>query len=517
MKIFTAKQLYKADEITLYRQQISSIDLMERAAEQVFIWLDNLLQGASVPIHIFCGIGNNGGDGLAVGRMLLHKKYNVKCYVVNYSDQRSPCFLTNYNRIKNMASLWPSLLKKEADFPEIQKEDILIDAIFGIGLNRPLEGWVKNLIQYLNISNAFILSIDIPSGLFVDVPTPDKDAVIKANITLTFQAPKLVFFLPETGVFSKSMEILPIGLDAAYLTKTPTEALLIQKQEILTMYVPREKFGHKGTYGHSLLIGGSYGKMGAVTLAALSCLRVGAGKVTAGIPTCGYTILQTAVPEVMVLTDTDENEITNFSFPIHPEVIGIGIGLGTSAGTEKGFLKFLKTQKNPMVIDADALNILAKNPKALKDVPKMSVLTPHPGELERLIGTWTDDFDKLKKTKALSKKHNWIIAIKGAHTITVYQDKLYVNTTGNPGMATAGSGDVLTGIITGLISQGYETLDAAIFGVYLHGSAGDIAVEKTGFASLIASDIVSHIGDAYLELFQREEPVNKGNLKIFVK
>jgi len=505
MKIYTAKQFYEADKATVEKQKITSIDLMERAAELVFQWLDGQLQGAKVPIHIFCGIGNNGGDGLALGRMLLQKEYNVTCYVVNYSNQRSPCFLINYDRIKNVHPLWPLLMKEESDFPNIQKEDIVIDAIFGIGLNRPLLGWVKDLIQHLNASQAFILSIDIPSGLFVDIPTPDKDAVIKANITLTFQAPKLVFFLPETAVFSKSEEILPIGLDAAYLAKTPTEAVLIQKQEILAMYVPREKFGHKGTYGHSLLIGGSYGKMGAVTLAALSCLRAGAGKVTVGIPKCGYTVLQTAVPEVMVLTDTDENEITNFSFPIHPEVIGIGIGLGTSAKTEKGFLKFLKTQKKPMVIDADALNILAKNPKSLKDVPKMSILTPHPGELERLIGRWTDDFDKLIKTKALSKKHHLVIVIKGAHTITVYQDKLYVNTTGNPGMATAGSGDVLTGIITGLISQGYGTLDAAIFGVYLHGSAGDIAVQKTGYESLIAGDIVSHIGDAYLELIRVDE------------
>ncbi|PIZ07314.1 MAG: NAD(P)H-hydrate epimerase, partial [Flavobacteriaceae bacterium CG_4_10_14_0_8_um_filter_34_31] len=196
MKIYTAKQFYEADKATVEKQKITSIDLMERAAELVFQWLDGQLQGAKVPIHIFCGIGNNGGDGLALGRMLLQKEYNVTCYVVNYSNQRSPCFLINYDRIKNVHPLWPLLMKEESDFPNIQKEDIVIDAIFGIGLNRPLLGWVKDLIQHLNASQAFILSIDIPSGLFVDIPTPDKDAVIKANITLTFQAPKLVFFLP---------------------------------------------------------------------------------------------------------------------------------------------------------------------------------------------------------------------------------------------------------------------------------------------------------------------------------
>jgi hydroxyethylthiazole kinase-like uncharacterized protein yjeF len=369
--------------------------------------------------------------------------------------------------------------------------------------------WVQNLIKHINTSKAYILSIDIPSGMFIDTPTPDKEAVIKANFTLTFQAPKLVFFLPETGVFTQNLDILNIGLDREYLSKTKTDVLWILKEDALAMYKPREKFSNKGTYGHSIIVGGSYGKMGAVTLAATACLRAGAGKVTAFMPKCGYSILQTAVPEAMVITDTDENQLTGLTWDIQPDVIGVGIGMGTSAETEKGFLEFLKVQKKPMVIDADAINILAKNPKAIKDIPIKSVLTPHPGELERLIGKWTDDFDKLDKVKKLSKKHDLIFVLKETHTITVYKENMYINSTGNQGMATAGTGDVLTGMITGLLSQGYDPLVAAIFGVYLHGSAGNIAVETKGYQALIAGDLLSHIGEAYVALFQRDEPVDQ--------
>ncbi|MCR9183137.1 MAG: NAD(P)H-hydrate dehydratase [Flavobacteriaceae bacterium] len=505
MKIFTAKQMYEADKATEAKEGITSIDLMERAARQAFEWIDNSLKGSQVPIHIFCGIGNNGGDGMALGRMLLNKGYTTHCYVVNYSEKRSKCFLINYDRYKNTTKVWPKLIKGTHDFPELTNEGILVDAIFGIGLNRPLEGWVKELVQHINKANAFTLSIDIPSGLFIDAPTPDFEAVIKANLTLTFQAPKLPFFLPETAGFTQSFQILDIGLDPEYLFKTPTEAKLILKNDTQGMYLPRRKFDHKGSYGHALIVGGSYGKMGAVTLATKSCLRSGAGKVTAYIPKCGYSILQTAVPEAMVNTDENEKQITQFPTPGDYQAIGIGIGLGTHKETAKGFANALKNQKAPLVLDADALNLLSENKELLELVPPKSVLTPHPGELQRLIGNWKNDFDKLAKTKKLSKELDSIIVIKGAHTITVYKDNLYINTTGNPGMATAGTGDVLTGIITGLIAQGYDPLIAAVFGVYLHGSAGDIASQHQGFNSLIAGDLIDFLGDVFLSLLNQSD------------
>jgi hydroxyethylthiazole kinase-like uncharacterized protein yjeF len=512
VKIFTAKQMYEADKATEAKEGITSIDLMERAAQQVFVWIENRLQGSQVPIHIFCGIGNNGGDGLAIARMLLNKDYKVICYIVNYSEKRSPCFLTNFARLKENNKVWPKQIKEEHDYPELSNEGIIVDAMFGIGINRPLDGWVKGLVNHVNQSGAFILSIDVPSGLFVDAPTPDFDAIIKANLTLTFQAPKLAFFLPETARFSQALEILNIGLDPEHLQQTPTEARLVLKQDAMKMYIPRGKFSHKGTYGHALIAGGSYGKMGAVTLAAKACLRAGAGKVTTLIPKCGYNIIQTAVPEAMVITETTENQITQFSIPGEFQAIGVGPGLGTHPETAKGFKSFLSDCKIPLVLDADALNLMGENKKLLELVPEKSVLTPHPGELQRLIGSWKDDYDKLAKVKKLSKKRDVIIVIKGAHTITVYQDQLYVNTTGNPGMATAGSGDVLTGFITGLLAQDYDALTAAIFGVYLHGLAGDLAAQQTGVNALIAGDIVEFLGDGFIELFRPDDVVgNKKN------
>lgn len=407
MKIFTAKQMYEADKATEAKEGITSIDLMERAARQVFEWIDQRLQGSQVPIHIFCGIGNNGGDGMALGRMLIDKGYNTHCYVVNYSDKRSKCFLINYDRYKNSTKEWPKLLTGEHDFPELTNEGIIVDAIFGIGLNRPLEGWVKKLVQHINKAGAFTLSIDVPSGLFIDAPTPDFDAIIKANLTLSFQAPKLAFFLPETARFSQALEILNIGLDPEHLQQTPTEARLVLKQDALKMYIPREKDGHKGTYGHALIAGGSYGKMGAVTLAAKACLRAGAGKVTTLIPKCGYNIIQTAVPEAMVITETTENQITQFSIPGEFQAIGVGPGLGTHLETAKGFKSFLSDCKIPLVLDADALNLMGENKKLLELVPEKSVLTPHPGELQRLIGSWKNDYDKLAKVKKTIQKKGY--------------------------------------------------------------------------------------------------------------
>ena len=506
MKIFSKDQIYKGDKLTAERQQISSTDLMERAGTQIFNWMDMRMQGAQVPIHVFCGIGNNGGDGLVLARHLILDGYNVKTYVVNCSDKRSKDFLINYDRIKNVTKAWPLLLKCAEDFPEIHPDDIIVDAVFGIGLNRAVDEWVKNLFVHFRSTKAFALSIDIPSGLSTDEVPKDEDAVVWAGYTLSFASPKLIFFLPETSKYTVQWEVLDIGLDQEYLYTTQTEAVLIGKHEVLPNYIPREKFSHKGQFGHALIVGGSYGKIGAVTLASKAALSVGAGLVSAFVPKCGYIPLQSSFPECMVITDTEDEFISNITFDITPTVVGIGVGIDINPKTITAFEAFLKTNKTPLVIDADGINILSKKKGLLKLLPEASVLTPHPKELERLIGTWKDDFDKLKKVKAFSKKHNTIVVVKGAHTITVFDDKLYVNTTGNPGLATAGSGDVLTGIITGLISQQYHPLTAAIFGVYLHGKSADIAVEDFGYQSLNASHVIDYLGEAFLDLFKQPEP-----------
>lgn len=507
MKLFSKEQIYEGDKLTTERQNISSTDLMERAGTQIFNWIHMRMQGAQVPIHVFCGIGNNGGDGLVLARHLTTHGYNVITYIVNCSDKRSKDFLINYERIKEVTKDWPKMLSCNADFSEIVigVDDIIVDAVFGIGLNRPPNDWVQELFQRWRSSKAFTLSIDIPSGLYTDKAVEDENAVVHAGYTLSFQSPKLVFFLPETAKYSVQWEVLDIGIDRDYLMQTETEVELISKFEVLPLYKPREKFAHKGDFGHVMILGGSYGKIGAVNLASRAALSSGAGLVTAYVPKCGYHSIQTSIPEVMVITDENDTNISNINFEIEPTVIGIGVGLGQATETLKTYEAFLKKNKVPLVIDADGINILSQKKSLLKLLPQQTTLTPHLKELERLIGKWSDDFDMLKKVKTFSKKHNVIVLIKGAHSITVFGDKMYINTTGNPGMATAGCGDVLTGIISGLIAQGYEPLVATIFAVYLHGKSADISLEDYGYQSLIASHVIETIGEAYIDLFKKPE------------
>ncbi|SHH64508.1 bifunctional ADP-dependent NAD(P)H-hydrate dehydratase/NAD(P)H-hydrate epimerase [Winogradskyella jejuensis] len=505
MKIFSKTQIYEGDKITEQRQSLPPSELMERAGLQIFNWMHLRMQGAQVPIHIFCGIGNNGGDGLVIARHLITHGYNVEVYVVNCGNSRSQDFLTSYDKVKAVTKKWPQLLKCETDFPEIHKDDIIVDAIFGIGLNRSIEDWIKALFHHFKASDAFTLSVDIPSGWYTDKPIQDKDGVVRANYTLSFQSPKLIFFLPETSDCTVQWEVIDIGIDREYLISSETEYELISKNEVLPMYKPREKFSHKGDFGHGLIIGGSYGKIGAVQLATRSVLSSGAGLATAYVPKCGYYPLQSSLPEAMVIANADEKKITDINFDIEPSAIGIGVGLGKSSETVSALQTFLKSNKAPLVIDADAINIISENNALLKSIPENSILTPHPKELERLVGKWSDDFDKLKKASDFSVKHKVIVVIKGAHTITVFGEKKYINVTGNPGMATGGSGDVLTGVITGLLCQKYNPIEATLFGVYLHGRAGDLAIEEYGYQSLLAGHIIDYLGEAYIDLFKQPE------------
>lgn len=502
MKIFDVAQLAEADKITSKKQGITSGDLMERAATLVFEEIHKRLNKAEVPVKVFCGTGNNGGDGLVIARLLKQEGYEVHVFIVNFTSNRSDDFLSNYSKLKETGSSWPGLIKKETDFPDLSSRDFIIDAIFGIGINRPPEGWVGDLIRHINNSGAFILAVDMPSGLFANKIPTKEDAVIKANYTLSFQAPKLVFFLPQAGDFVGDVQVLDIGLDREFLANAPAVAQLIDKQECISLYRPRKKFTHKGTYGHSFIIGGSYGKIGSISLTATAALRTGAGLVTIYAPKCGYEILQTVLPEAMVITDEGERELQNINFDVKPDVICFGMGSGTSKATAATYKELLQKIKAPMVIDADGLNLLAKNSGFVELIPKKSILTPHPKELERLIGEWIDDFDKLEKARKFSAKHDLILIIKGSHTIIIYKDHMYINNSGNPGMATAGAGDVLSGVLTAMISQKYEPLEAAVLGVFLHGRAGDIAAEKVGYQGLIAGDIANHMGAAFLDLFK---------------
>lgn len=504
MKILSAEQLKQADTYTVEKANIPSINLMERAATLCFQWIHARLNGNGLPIHVFCGPGNNGGDGLVIARHLKQHGYNVFVYVVNSKKDRTQEFLINYDRLKEIG-VWATILSEDTEMPAITENDMVIDAIFGLGISRKPAGVFKKVIQHINASNAYVLAIDVPSGLYADKPVDDTEVVIKAYHVLTFQTPKTAFFLPESKNYLVSHNVIDIGLDSEFIYNLEANKFVTEKMHVLAMYKPRQKFSHKGDYGHSLIIGGSYGKIGAVSLASRAALNIGSGLVTAYIPKCGYQVLQTALPEVMVEVDA-ENQIENIDAKIDATVIGIGVGLGTATKTFNAFAEFLKKNKTPLVIDADAINLLAKDKKLLGFIPEGSVLTPHPKEFERLVGQSKNDFERLHKLEQLAKQLKSIVLLKGAHTAIAFDDKIFFNNTGNTALATAGSGDVLTGIITGLMAQGYTALEATVFGVYLHGKTAEVAMQDLVLETFTASDIIEYLPIAIKDLFKREAP-----------
>ncbi|MDP2089413.1 MAG: NAD(P)H-hydrate dehydratase [Flavobacteriaceae bacterium] len=499
MKILAAEQIHLADKATIGRKGINSIDLMENAAFQCFDFIQKNYQVKNQPFKIISGVGNNGGDGLVIARYLNEINADITCYIVHFSDKQSDDFKTNLEKLKSL-KVEIHHIYDENELPEIQSNDIVIDAIFGVGIKKSPYGFTKKLIQQLNNSGAYILSIDLPSGLMADKTVDDQEAVIKSNKTLTFQVPKLAFLLPENQSYCADFEVLDIGLNQDFINSLETNHFFITKLDLQQLYKPRHQFSHKGNFGHSLLIGGSYGKIGAISLTAKGALKMGSGLVSAYIPKCGYQILQTSIPEVMVEVD-NESEIHHFNYKTIANVTGIGPGLGLHEKTIDGFLTFLKLQKNPMVIDADALNILAQNKSSLKFIPKNSVLTPHPKEFERLVGTWKNDFEKLEKLREFSNKYQLIVVLKGAYTIVAHQNKLHFNSTGNAALATAGSGDVLTGMITGLIAQAYTPLEASLIGVYIHGKTADIYTMEFPYETFTASEIINLLPLAVKDTF----------------
>jgi len=495
MKILSTDQIYQADKATIKNKPIASIDLMEFAANQCFNRICELIKNKSSIIHVFCGIGNNGGDGLVVARKLIEAKYLVNTYIVNFSNKRSDDFKVNYERLTQLY-VTPIEISDISSFPEISKNEVVIDAIFGIGIKRAPRGFVKEIIQKINNSACLIISIDFPSGLYAESTVDDEESVIRSEYVFTFQNPKLAFFLSENSEFCKNWEVIDIGLDRQFINSLSTNFETVENHNIKSIYLPREKFSHKGTFGHSLIIGGSYGKIGAVVLASRSALRIGSGLVTVYIPKCGYQVVQTHNPEVMVEVD-EENYLQHFNFDTKPTVIGIGIGLGIHHKTKDGFAKFLKNNIIPLVIDADALNILALHKELWSLIPINSVLTPHPKEFERLVGKWNNDYEKLDLLIKFSSEINSVVILKGAYTAIAFQNKVYFNTTGNPALATAGSGDVLTGIICGLMAQKYTAIDASILGVYLHGKSADIAIEsEETMETFIASSGIDFLSKA---------------------
>ncbi len=494
MKIFTAEQIKNCDRFTIENEPISSINLMERAAKACTNWLIANSRN-NENFYLVCGNGNNGGDGFAIARMLYQKGFDVTVFVDKSNNRFSEDAAENYQRLKEISGI------EIFDFDEIenfkfQENVTIVDALFGTGLNKNIEGKTKNLIEFLNSLHFRKVSVDIPSGLYADKNLDESATVFQADDTLSFQFWKKSFLYPETGQFCGKIHILDIGLSGKYIHETKTENFVICEKLIRTIYKPRKDFSHKGNFGKTCIIGGSFGKIGAEILAVKAALRTGSGLTFALAPKCGYEILQISCPEAMYLYG-GEDFIQNFEVE-NDFTIGIGCGLGTDPETENAFLDFLKNYEKPLVLDADALNLISKNRENLKLIPKNSIITPHPKEFERLFGKTENSFERLILAKQKAKELQIFIVLKDHHTqIITPENEVFYNITGNSGMAKGGSGDVLTGIITSLLSQNYSPQEAAIFGVWLHGKAGNFAVEKYAREAMLPTDLIEELKNVF--------------------
>lgn len=501
MKLFSASDIKRIEEYTIANEPITSVNLMERAAGELCLWITSHF-GVQHRIVIYAGTGNNGGDGLIVGRMLAGRGYKVSiCMLADVSELTNEAQVA-YRKLKNADNVL--IANAEVGFLDMGPSDVVIDALFGVGLNRPLSGIAEKLVRRINESQSTIIAIDIPSGLFSEDNSvyiaEENPAIIKATYTLTLQQPKLSLLFPENERYVGELHILPIGLHPYALNSFPTSYSYLTAGNLAGLLKKRAKFSHKGCYGHALLVAGSYGMAGAAVLAARSYYRTGGGLLTVHTAGNAVNVLQTAIPEA--IAQPDSNPTHTSSIPsVAYSAVGIGSGIGTHSDTAKALHAYLTNATQPLVLDADALNILSEHKEWLSLIPEDSILTPHPKEFERLAGAWTNDYMRLEMLRDFAITYKVAVVLKGAYTTVAFPNgELWFNPTGNPGMATAGSGDVLTGIILAMQAQGYTLRQSALFAVYLHGLAGDVAAEIRGMTPLMASDIIDALPGAYERL-----------------
>ena len=502
MKIFTAAQIHELDKYTIENEPIESIDLMERAAKALTRAIMDEYNSL-MPVIVFAGPGNNGGDALAVARMLAENNYTVTVYLFNVNGKLSnDCAvnkvrLMDNRRVKNFIEV-----RQEFEPPVLEEGMLIIDGIFGSGLNKPLAGGFASLVKYINSSAATVVSIDVPSGLMTEDNTYNVRAnIIHADLTLTLQHVKLAFLFKENQPYIGRLKVLDIRLSKEGIQKLDANYTMLEENDVRQLIQPRSAFAHKGEMGHALLIAGSYGMGGAAVLAAKACLRAGCGKLTVHSPKKNNMVLQISVPEAIIQLDREE---TTFSEPIDTEeyhVVGIGPGIGTSEQTAIAMISQIRRSQCPIVADADALNMLGTHRSWMQQLPKGMILTPHPKELDRMEGNCADSYERLVKASNLAERIQGYVILKGHYSALCMPDgHVIFNSTGNAGMATAGSGDVLTGIITGLLARGYKQAEACLLGMYLHGLAGDIAAKELGEESLIASDLIQYLPKAFKRL-----------------
>ena len=511
MKILSASQLKVVDAYTIEHEPVSSTNLMERASRAV---ADKIRSRWSIdtPIKIFAGPGNNGGDALAIARMLGETNYKVCVYLFNTSDNLSADCQINKQRLLDFQDVKQNtmgvrnveLVEVKSQFtpPKLEEGDLVVDGLFGTGLSRPLNGGFASVVKYINSSPATVVSIDVPSGLMCEDNTYNvMNHIVKANYTFTLQYPKLSFFFAENEQYVGEWEVLDIGVKDPMTEETHSPYYFTEQADLLPLLKSRSKFAHKGSVGHALLIAGKRGMAGAAILAARACMRSGAGKLTVRVPEHNVRILQEAVPEAILSIDVDQNCFSQSFDTSEFDAMAIGPGIGTSSYTVQAFIEQVSMTKCPMVIDADALNILGSHRGWITQLPRRCILTPHKKELFGLISTTRNSYEELERTRELAARQQIYIVIKGAYSaIVTPEGNVYFNSTGNPGMATAGAGDVLTGVIVSLLAQGYVPEVAARLGVYLHGLAGDLAAENLSYEGLISSDLVEYLPKSFKTL-----------------
>lgn len=503
MKIFTSAQIHELDRYTIEHEPIKSVDLMERAAKAITRavaeeWTTH------TPVVVFAGPGNNGGDALAVARLLTNEGYKVRTYLFNITNHLSDDCVTNRQRLLDgrHAKDFTEITAK-FDPPELTADTLVIDGLFGSGLNKPLAGGFASLVKYINQSPAKVVSIDVPSGLMSEDNTYNVRAnIIHATLTLTLHEKKLAFLFGDAQQFIGRLKVLDIRLSQEYIQKTEAQYYVLEESDVRSRLLHRDDFAHKGNMGNALIVAGSYGMSGAAILATRACMRSGAGKITVHTPKKNYGVMQISVPEAVLHMDHEETAFTETVDTDGFDALGIGPGLGCQETTAIAMIAQIRRAQCPIVADADALNILASHRAWMQQLPKGIIMTPHPKELDRLTGSPANaDFERLHRTRELAQSLQAYIILKGHNSALCLPDgQVVFNPTGNSGMATAGSGDVLTGIITALLARGYHQQNACIVGMYLHGLAGDIAVKTLGKESLTASDIIDYLPHAFKHL-----------------
>lgn len=499
MKILNAAQIKELDAFTIQHEPITSLDLMERASRACVNRLIKLVNSEK-KFLVFCGMGNNGGDGLAIARLLLERGYSVSALIIRHSESFSTDAQKNYDRLKEK---FPEAVKEIHTAEELPKPDgtiVAIDALLGTGINKNPEGILADTINSINQFSQ-IISIDLPSGLYPDRSSSENKNCVRSNLTLTFQAPKLAFLMPENFLYISAFEILDIGLHPIGMAAVPVQNYYATANDISSLIRPRSKFSHKGSFGHALLISGSKGKSGAGVISAKACLRSGAGYLTVHSNKETLNAVLQHLPEAMSDQDEHPDFISQIDSLEKYDAIAFGPGTGMAEETQTVLKKILQYYPGKLVIDADGLNIFSENKTWLTFLPPDTILTPHPKEFERLTEKFSDDFDRLAALRNFSLKYRCIVILKGAHTAIAMPDgSVFFNSSGNPGLAKAGSGDGLTGIILGLLARGYNPPQAALIGTYIHGMAADLCVKKKSMESLLISDVIEKLPSAFKKL-----------------